>query len=73
MPLPTYTTSTVSARGARCNELLPPWYAPLVRIELLYPPPWKIAQPDAPAFGADEGPPEDYRAGDLDADFYQTP
>lgn len=43
-----------------------------MRIALLYPPPWKIAEPDAATFGG-EGPPEDYRPGDLDADFYQTP
>jgi len=44
-----------------------------MRIALLYPPPWKIAEKgEAPSFGAD-GPPEDYRAGDLDPDFYQTP
>jgi radical SAM superfamily enzyme YgiQ (UPF0313 family) len=43
-----------------------------MRIALLYPPPWKI-----PAAGeradAKDGPPAEYRAGDLDADFYQTP
>ena len=44
-----------------------------MRIALLYPPPWKIAEPDAQAYGADEGAPVDYSAGDLDADFYQTP
>ena len=45
-----------------------------MRIALVYPPPWKIAGPgDAPnAHGAD-GPPPEYRDGDLDADFYQTP
>ena len=45
-----------------------------MRIALLYPPPWKI-----PAAGErrlaprDGGPPSDYREGDLDADFFQTP
>ncbi len=45
-----------------------------MRIALVYPPPWKIAAPDQPrdAHGAD-GPPPDYKDGDLDADFYQTP
>lgn len=45
-----------------------------MRIALLYPPPWKIPAPgESPdRFGAD-GPPPDHRAGDLDADFYQTP
>ncbi len=48
------------------------WHNVYVRIALLYPPPWKIA---APGEGPDpqNGPPEDYRDGDLDADFYQTP
>jgi anaerobic magnesium-protoporphyrin IX monomethyl ester cyclase len=43
-----------------------------MRIALLYPPPWKI-----PAGGESpdpvDGPPAEYREGDLDADFYQTP
>src|SRR5512140_2150600 len=45
-----------------------------MRIALVYPPPWKIAAPDQPrnAHG-DDGPPPDYKDGDLDADFYQTP
>jgi anaerobic magnesium-protoporphyrin IX monomethyl ester cyclase len=38
-----------------------------MRIALIYPPPWKIG-----AEGA-EGPPVDYREGDLDGDFYQLP
>src|SRR5580692_9720138 len=43
-----------------------------MRIALLYPPPWKIAaKGDGPASA--DGPPADYREGDLDADFYQTP
>ena len=44
-----------------------------MRVALLYPPPWKIPDlGDAADFGAD-GPPADYREGDLDADFHQTP
>lgn len=45
-----------------------------MRIALLYPPPWKIAGAGEPpdVFGK-HGPPADYRPGDLDADFYQTP
>jgi radical SAM superfamily enzyme YgiQ (UPF0313 family) len=43
-----------------------------VRIVLLYPSPWK-----APAQGEQpdpiDGPPDGYRDGDLDADFYQVP
>lgn len=43
-----------------------------MRIALLYPPPWKIP---ARGQGPDpiHGPPKDYREGDLDPDFYQTP
>lgn len=44
-----------------------------MRIALIYPPPWKIAPPGMPPYGGDEGPPDGYRDGDLDADFYQTP
>ncbi|AKV00792.1 Radical SAM domain protein [Labilithrix luteola] len=43
-----------------------------MRIALLYPPPWKVAGPDE-ARHTKDGPPEGYREGDLDADFYQTP
>ena len=45
-----------------------------MRIALVYPPPWKIAGEGegAHVHGA-EGPPPEYRPGDLDADFYQTP
>ncbi len=43
-----------------------------MRIALLYPPPWKIPlrgqEPDPR-----DGPPAEYRDGDLDADFYQIP
>ncbi len=44
-----------------------------MRIALLYPPPWKIAGPGEAEAPASEGPPEGYRQGDLDADFYQIP
>jgi anaerobic magnesium-protoporphyrin IX monomethyl ester cyclase len=44
-----------------------------MRIALLYPPPWKIAKPGEPGYPDGEGPPADYREGDLDSDFYQTP
>ncbi len=45
-----------------------------MRIALVYPPPWKIAGQgeSAGSFGRD-GPPPEYKDGDLDADFYQTP
>lgn len=44
-----------------------------MRIVLLYPPPWKLAEPgEAEAMG-DEGPPPDYSPGDLDPDFHQIP
>lgn len=45
-----------------------------MRVALLYPPPWKIPGPGQAreALGAD-GPPADFREGDLDADFFQTP
>ena len=44
-----------------------------MRIALLYPPPWKIAAPGEAPYPVGEGPPTDYRQGDLDADFHQTP
>jgi radical SAM superfamily enzyme YgiQ (UPF0313 family) len=44
-----------------------------MRVALLYPPPWKIAERGQAPFGGPDGPPGDYREGDLDADFYQTP
>src|ERR1017187_3192192 len=43
-----------------------------MQVVLIYPPPWKIPnQGDSP----DEldGPPDDYKEGDLDTDFYQIP
>jgi anaerobic magnesium-protoporphyrin IX monomethyl ester cyclase len=46
----------------------------IMRVALLYPPPWKLPargqSPLPPELG---GPPRDFREGDLDADFYQTP
>jgi radical SAM superfamily enzyme YgiQ (UPF0313 family) len=44
-----------------------------MRVALLYPPPWKIPAPGEPADFGRDGPPTDYRDGDLDADFHQTP
>ena len=44
-----------------------------MRIALLYPPPWKIPAPGGAPAPKGEGPPAEYRPGDLDADFYQTP
>jgi radical SAM superfamily enzyme YgiQ (UPF0313 family) len=45
-----------------------------MRIALLYPPPWKIAGPEEdPRRWGRDGPPEGYRDGDLDGDFYQIP
>ncbi len=44
-----------------------------MRIALLYPPPWKIAERGQAPIGPPDGAPHDYREGDLDADFYQTP
>jgi anaerobic magnesium-protoporphyrin IX monomethyl ester cyclase len=44
-----------------------------VRIALIYPPPWKIPEPGELPDALGDGPPKDYEAGDLDADFFQTP
>ncbi|MBK8252443.1 MAG: radical SAM protein [Polyangiaceae bacterium] len=44
-----------------------------MKVLLFYPPPWKIAAPGEPAATGAHGPPDGYREGDLDADFYQTP
>lgn len=44
-----------------------------MRIALLYPPPWKIVASGEPPAPTPEGPPEGYKPGDLDADFYQIP
>ena len=43
-----------------------------MKVALIYPPPWKLPEPDAQPDPID-GPPEAYRTGDLDADFHQTP
>jgi radical SAM superfamily enzyme YgiQ (UPF0313 family) len=43
-----------------------------MRIVLLYPPPWKLAEPGAAEDPVD-GPPRDYLPGDLDPDFHQIP
>ncbi len=44
-----------------------------MRIALLYPPPWKIPAPGEAPDTSGDGPPAEYREGDLDADFHQTP
>jgi len=45
-----------------------------MRIALVYPPPWKIAgEGESVQIHGSDGPPPEYRPGDLDADFYQTP
>lgn len=44
-----------------------------MKIALLYPPPWKITAPGEAADYGREGPPPEYRHGDLDPDFHQTP
>lgn len=51
-----------------------------MRVVLLYPPPWKLAPPfsleadESLGYATEEGgPPRDYREGDLDPDFWQTP
>jgi hypothetical protein len=44
-----------------------------MKVALLYPPPWKLAPPGRAEYGAGEGPPRDYRPGDLDPDFHQIP
>jgi len=44
-----------------------------MRIVLLYPPPWKIAEAGQAAELGFDGPPEDYQPGDLDPDFHQIP
>lgn len=44
-----------------------------MKVLLFYPPPWKITLPGEPAVTGAFGPPDGYRDGDLDADFYQTP
>jgi len=44
-----------------------------MRVALLYPPPWKLAESGQPDDFAEDGPPKDYREGDLDPDFHQIP
>jgi anaerobic magnesium-protoporphyrin IX monomethyl ester cyclase len=44
-----------------------------MRVALLYPPPWKVAGPGGPPVAGSDGPPDGYKHGDLDADFYQIP
>ena len=44
-----------------------------MRIALLYPPPWKLAAPGEPLDRNGDGPPSEYKEGDLDPDFWQTP
>jgi len=44
-----------------------------MRVALLYPPPWKLAEPGQDDGFAADGPPKDYREGDLDPDFHQIP
>src|SRR5688572_31857003 len=45
-----------------------------MRIVLLYPPPWKLAEPGE-ALASDDpyAPPRDHDPGDLDPDFHQIP
>ena len=51
----------------------PSGYTPVVRVALLYPPPWKIAPREGLPYPKGEGPPEGFKDGDLDADFFQIP
>ena len=44
-----------------------------MKIALLYPPPWKLPEPGQPPISGRDGPPPEYRAGDLDGDFFQIP
>ncbi|HET9957742.1 MAG TPA: radical SAM protein, partial [Polyangiaceae bacterium] len=45
-----------------------------MRIALIYPPPWKIPAKGEKTLSPEQGgPPRDFREGDLDADFFQTP
>jgi len=44
-----------------------------MRIALLYPPPWKLADPGQPDVAGFDGPPPGYQEGDLDPDFHQIP
>jgi anaerobic magnesium-protoporphyrin IX monomethyl ester cyclase len=44
-----------------------------MRIALLYPPPWLVPEPGSAQPDAGDGPPSEYREGDLDGDFFQIP
>jgi len=44
-----------------------------MRVALLYPPPWKLSESGQADLIAADGPPRDYRDGDLDPDFHQIP
>ncbi|MBM4364493.1 MAG: B12-binding domain-containing radical SAM protein, partial [Deltaproteobacteria bacterium] len=44
-----------------------------MRVVLCYAPPWKLPLPGARADFGRDGPPAEYREGDLDGDFYQLP
>ena len=44
-----------------------------MRIALLYPPPWKMAASGEIADFGPDGPPRDFRDGDIDVDFHQMP
>ncbi|NUP05727.1 MAG: radical SAM protein [Polyangiaceae bacterium] len=44
-----------------------------MKVALLYPPPWKIPEDGAAERYGVDGPPPEYKSGDLDADFYQIP
>ena len=70
VPSPTARTRTSPEPSARLAKNA--GQGPM-KIALLYPPPWKIAAPGEPPIKGADGPPEGYREGDLDADFYQTP
>jgi anaerobic magnesium-protoporphyrin IX monomethyl ester cyclase len=48
-------------------------YTRVMRIVLLYPPPWKLAEPGEAAVSGFDGPPPGYQEGDLDPDFHQIP
>ena len=46
---------------------------PIMRIVLVYPPPWKIPEHGQLSDQRGDGPPEGFRSSDLDADFFQMP
>lgn len=45
----------------------------IMRVALLYPPPWKMSPQGQAPYPEGEGPPADYRPGHLDGDFFQMP